>query len=113
MVEQVIKMCQEKSIEYFDYSLDIAKQEIERQEETFPEKIINNITGSNPAYIMFTSGSTGIPKGVLIKQESILNFIQWAKATYNITTDDILTNVNPIYFDNSVFDFYSSIFTTL
>lgn len=63
-----------------------------------------------PAYIMFTSGSTGIPKGVLIKQSSILNFVEWAYGAYELSPNDIMTNVNPIYFDNSVFDFYCSIF---
>jgi D-alanine--poly(phosphoribitol) ligase subunit 1 len=68
------------------------------------------ITGNNPAYIMFTSGSTGIPKGAVMTHANVLNLIEWSRITYDITPDDILTNVNPLYFDNSVFDFYSSIF---
>lgn len=89
---------------------EINPQEVENQKDTLSEEILAGVTGGNPAYIMFTSGSTGIPKGVLIRQESILNFIDWGQVTYNITPDDVLTNVNPIYFDNSVFDFYCSIF---
>ncbi len=110
MVGQVAEICAEKAIKTFDYSQGKSKQTIEKQNNSLPDEAITSITGSNPAYIMFTSGSTGIPKGVLIKQESILNFIDWGKATYNITPDDTLSNVNPIYFDNSVFDFYCSIF---
>jgi D-alanine--poly(phosphoribitol) ligase subunit 1 len=89
---------------------EINPQEVENQKETLSEEILAGVTGENSAYIMFTSGSTGIPKGVLIKQESLLNFIDWGRTTYNITSKDVLTNVNPIYFDNSVFDFYCSIF---
>lgn len=72
--------------------------------------VSRTITGTNPAYIMFTSGSTGIPKGAVMTHANVLNLLQWSRETYGITPEDILTNVNPLYFDNSVFDFYSSIF---
>ena len=70
----------------------------------------SEIHGGNPAYIMFTSGSTGFPKGALMSHNNLLNFIQWGKETFQVTGEDIFTNANPIYFDNSVFDFYTSIF---
>lgn len=70
-----------------------------------------NITGNTPAYIMFTSGSTGFPKGVVISHNNVLNFIQWSKQTYETTVNDVFTNINPMHFDNSVFDFYASLFT--
>lgn len=68
------------------------------------------IAGSTPAYIMFTSGSTGNPKGAVMSHANLLWFIQWSRERFSISPDDVLTNVNPIYFDNSVFDFYSAIF---
>jgi D-alanine--poly(phosphoribitol) ligase subunit 1 len=69
-----------------------------------------SVTGANPAYIMFTSGSTGFPKGAVMTHANVLNLIDWSRETFRITHDDILTNVNPLYFDNSVFDFYSALF---
>ncbi|MDP3421757.1 MAG: AMP-binding protein, partial [Thiobacillus sp.] len=69
------------------------------------------IDGASPAYIMFTSGSTGMPKGAVMSHANLLGFIAWAQTRFGITPDDVLTNVNPIYFDNSVFDFYSALFS--
>lgn len=79
------------------------------EEGNLPESY--TITGSSPAYVMFTSGSTGFPKGAVMTHTNVLNLIEWARATFAITPEDILTNVNPLYFDNSVFDLYSALFT--
>lgn len=68
------------------------------------------VTGAEPAYIMFTSGSTGVPKGATMTHANVLNFIAWGRSTFDISPADRMTNVNPIYFDNSVFDFYVSLF---
>jgi D-alanine--poly(phosphoribitol) ligase subunit 1 len=67
------------------------------------------ITGAAPAYIMFTSGSSGFPKGAVITHASVLNFVSWTAATFEITAEDVFTNVNPLFFDNSVFDIYASL----
>jgi len=61
-------------------------------------------------YIMFTSGSTGFPKGAAMTHANLMSLIEWSRATYDITTNDVFTNVNPLYFDNSVFDFFASLF---
>lgn len=69
------------------------------------------VSGSAPAYLMFTSGSTGTPKGAVMSHANVLGFIAWSQHRFGITPDDVLTNVNPMYFDNSVFDFYSALFS--
>ena len=71
----------------------------------------STVTGAHPAYIMFTSGSTGMPKGAVMSHNNVLNFIRWAQGRFQITPEDVFSNVNPMYFDNSVFDFYVSLFS--
>lgn len=70
----------------------------------------SDICASDAAYIMFTSGSTGQPKGAVMSHQNLINFIAWSQNQFGFTEDDVFTNVNPIYFDNSVFDVYSSFF---
>lgn len=72
--------------------------------------VVESVIGSTPAYLMFTSGSTGFPKGVTISHASMLNFCDWVKSTFSITPEDRFTAANALYFDNSVFDFSASLF---
>lgn len=58
------------------------------------------------AYVLFTSGSTGVPKGVIISHRSIIDYIDWAKACYSITENNVIANQAPFYFDNSTLDIY-------
>lgn len=69
------------------------------------------VDGSCIAYIMFTSGSTGIPKGVAVTHQNVLHFIAWGKERFGINELDNFANLSPMYFDNSVFDFYVGLFS--
>ncbi|MBV8582987.1 MAG: amino acid adenylation domain-containing protein [Candidatus Eremiobacteraeota bacterium] len=68
-----------------------------------------DVTGADPAYVMYTSGSTGVPKGACMTHANVLNFGAWCAARFGVAAGDTLTNVNPMYFDNSVFDFYGAL----
>ncbi|MFF3412391.1 amino acid adenylation domain-containing protein [Streptomyces sp. NPDC002742] len=61
-----------------------------------------------PAYILYTSGSTGEPKGVCISHRNALSFIRWAADELAVTAKDRLSNHAPFNFDLSVFDLYAT-----
>ena len=62
--------------------------------------------GTDPAYIMFTSGSTGEPKGATIPHQGVLSLMAWARGMLGDPARERFTGINPLHFDNSVFDIY-------
>jgi len=60
-------------------------------------------------YVLFTSGSTGIPKGVTINHRSVIDYTDWVVEAFNITEEDSFGNQAPFYFDNSILDIYSTL----
>jgi D-alanine--poly(phosphoribitol) ligase subunit 1 len=80
--------------------------------ETWPaafERMPDDATPSiatDPAYVMFTSGSTGEPKGAVIPHEGVLSLMKWARKMIGSPGRERFTAINPLHFDNSVFDIY-------
>lgn len=74
------------------------------------QEIMQKKIDLDPVYINFTSGSTGIPKGVVVSNRSIVDFIEKFTTNFNIKQNDIIANQAPFDFDVSVKDIYSSIF---
>jgi amino acid adenylation domain-containing protein len=60
------------------------------------------------AYILYTSGSTGVPKGVCISHRNALAFVEWAAREVAARPDDRFSNHAPFHFDLSVFDLYAA-----
>lgn len=80
----------------------------------------NNINGKNTnrrplvlesdiAYMIYTSGSSGSHKGVLIRHESIANMVIWRRAYYGFSDKDVVLQIPPISFDSSVSDIFTAL----
>ena len=61
----------------------------------------------DPAYLLFTSGSTGQPKGILHSHRSGLTYARLSADTYGVRPEDRLGSFAPLHFDQSTFDFYT------
>jgi D-alanine--poly(phosphoribitol) ligase subunit 1 len=64
---------------------------------------------ADAAYILYTSGSTGAPKGVTISHLNVINYIEWAVDYFKITEDDRILGTAPFHFDMSTFDIYTAL----
>ena len=88
---------------YIIYEETICSEEDETAVKPYTEKIVD----TDLLYVLFTSGSTGVPKGVSICHRSVIDYIDWVTETFNITQKDTFGNQAPFYFDNSILDIYS------
>jgi len=61
---------------------------------------------TDPLYILFTSGSTGVPKGVVVSHRVIINNMEWLEEQYGFGPEDVMGNQAPLYFDVSDHDVY-------
>jgi len=73
------------------------------------EKIRKNSIDTDPLYATFTSGSTGIPKGVITCQRSVIDMTEALETTFGFDETSVFGNQNPFYFDASIKDIYGTL----
>ena len=117
IIDKLSPVCLITNEKYKDNALEIYNGPIIYIEEIDDHNIdfesINNLRKSSidtdPAYILFTSGSTGIPKGTVVSHRSIISYVMSVNDTFNFDENTIFGNQTPFYFSMSVLDVFCTI----
>lgn len=89
----------------FIYEEMMQAQIEEKQLRARTEQIID----TDVLYVMFTSGSTGVPKGVIISHRAVIDHAEWAAHAFQIDGTHIFANQAPFYFDHSILEIYQTL----
>ncbi len=73
------------------------------------KKTLMKVIDCDPAYLLFTSGSTNVPKGVVVPHRAIMDRIGWMMDEFSITSENVLANQAPFHFDASIPDIFLNI----
>ena len=102
----------ERIIETAGAALVLTPQRVAELATERREADLRRVENEDPFYILFTSGSTGEPKGVVITLANLTHFVNWMLAEQRFTElGDVFLNQAPFSFDLSVMDLYPSLVT--
>lgn len=105
LIQEKSNKCIRENVLYFD---DITDEIVEEEQA---KSYMDCILDTDLLYVLFTSGSTGNPKGVSITHRSVIDYIDWVTEEFAITEKDSFGNQAPFHFDNSILDIYSALKT--
>lgn len=101
--EKAEKLFQEIPVLYYE---EMQKQEVEIERI---RRVENQIIDTDILYVLFTSGSTGIPKGVTVSHKSVIAYACWVKTAFGFDENTIFGNQTPFYFSMSVLDIFQTL----
>lgn len=64
---------------------------------------------TDPLYALFTSGSTGMPKGAVINHRNVISYTEWFTGEYGIDENTVFGSQTPFYFSMSVSDVFATL----
>ena len=100
-IEKAVSLGREKSVATI---LNFSAIESTSDEE--PESV--QLLADDLAYILYTSGSTGDPKGIMLTHRNAYTFIDWMRREFAVNSSDRIFSRAPLQFDLSVFDIYTT-----
>lgn len=78
-------------------------------DESLLAGVRSEIIDTDPIYTLFTSGSTGVPKGTVVNHASVIKYARWYTETFGIDENTIFGSQTPFYFSMSVSTMFSTI----
>lgn len=112
-LEQIIQISKAKCfISFKEEQLGISKIYFKK-----PRKMLSfsdfckDFSKDNYAYLMFTSGSTGEPKGVIKTHKNLISFVENFSLSFDFIKDERIANQAPFFFDASAKDIYLTLKT--
>lgn len=103
--EQAVSFAEGAEVFTYEDAMD------EQADEASIDETASHVIDTDVCYVLFTSGSTGNPKGVIVPHRAVIDYVSWFKDTFSINEKDILGNQAPLYFDLSIQDVYMPILT--
>lgn len=85
-----------------------ARRPESKESEATPFPPARLVSNREMAYVMFTSGSTGIPKGVMVSHGNVEHFLDYVSERYRLSGEDRFSQMFDLVFDLSVFDLFAA-----